>query len=313
MNNTLPPALTGQRVRFGGLHCYVAGRGAPLLLVHSVNAAASAAEVRPLYEHYSAQRTVFALDLPGFGGSERSDRDYTPRLMTDALHSAAKFIRRECGPRAIDALALSLGCEFLARAACEAPAQFGRLAFVSPTGLDGHTARRGPLGSTREVPGLHALLRQPWWAEWLYRRLTRPKSIRHFLEGSFGRKQIDETMWAYAVAVARQPGARHAPLHFLAGKLFSADIHRIYDALAQPVWMSHGERGDFTDFRAVDIVPGTARWQRTIFPTGALPHMEQPREFCRIFDGFLRDDPLRRVQAQAAVAASQIEAATSLP
>jgi hypothetical protein len=61
------------------------------------------------------------------------------------------------------------------------------------------------------------------------------------------------------------------------------------------------------------MVPGTAHWQRTIFPTGALPHLEQPHEFCRIFDGFLQDDPLRRVRAQRAVAASQIEVATSLP
>ena len=49
-------------------------QGPPLLLVHSVNAAASAAEVRPLHEHYRATRTVLSLDLPGYGFSDRSDR-----------------------------------------------------------------------------------------------------------------------------------------------------------------------------------------------------------------------------------------------
>jgi hypothetical protein len=83
----LGAAVSGERFEFGGLSAYVAGRGAPLLLVHSVNAAASAAEVRPLFEHYSATRTVFAIDLPGFGHSRRADIAYTPRLMTDALHS----------------------------------------------------------------------------------------------------------------------------------------------------------------------------------------------------------------------------------
>ena len=43
---TLPPALDGERFEFDGLSGYVAGEGPPLLLVHSVNAAASAAEVR---------------------------------------------------------------------------------------------------------------------------------------------------------------------------------------------------------------------------------------------------------------------------
>ena len=81
MTEPLPPAVSGERFEFdspaGRLSAYVAGSGPPLLLVHSVNAAASAAEVRPLHEHYNASRRVFALDLPGFGFSERGDRRYT--------------------------------------------------------------------------------------------------------------------------------------------------------------------------------------------------------------------------------------------
>jgi pimeloyl-ACP methyl ester carboxylesterase len=85
----LQPAVSGERFdtqgAAGRIAFYVAGSGPPLLLVHSVNAAASAAEVRPLHEHYRASRTVYSIDLPGFGASERSDRVYSPRLMTDAL------------------------------------------------------------------------------------------------------------------------------------------------------------------------------------------------------------------------------------
>ena len=39
----------------------------PLLLIHSINAAASAAEVEPLFTHYRQQRPVYAIELPGFG------------------------------------------------------------------------------------------------------------------------------------------------------------------------------------------------------------------------------------------------------
>ena len=66
--------LPGERFEFDGISCYTQGSGAPLLLVHSINAAGSAAEVRPLYERYRARRTVFAIDLPGYGHSLRSDR-----------------------------------------------------------------------------------------------------------------------------------------------------------------------------------------------------------------------------------------------
>jgi pimeloyl-ACP methyl ester carboxylesterase len=288
---TLPPALTGDRFEFdspaGRLSAYVAGDGPPLLLVHSVNAAASAAEVRPLHEHFRATRTVFSLDLPGFGFSQRSDRPYTPRLMTDAVLAMLGPIRQRCGRVPVDGLAVSLGCEFLARAANESPSAWGRLALVSPTGLNGTTPRRGAAGTTRAVPGLLPALRGPGWGAALFRGLTRPGVIRYFLERTWGGKSIDEALWAYDVLTTRQPGAEHAPLHFLAAHLFSADVLSLYEGLAMPVWMSHGVRGDFTDYRGRRWLEGRENWSFTVYPTGALPFFEAPRAFVDDFATFL--------------------------
>lgn len=273
--------LKAPSFRFDGVHCFVAGQGPPLVLVHSVNAAASSHELRPLFEHWQATHTVFAPDLPGFGASERRDIRYTPRLYTDTLHALVDQVHMRCGPGPVDALAVSLGCEFLARAASERPAGFGRLALVSPTGLNGSTARRGPAGATRAVPGLHAALSLPLWGGPLFRALTRPGVVRFFLEKTWGLKSIDETMWADAVAVARAPGAHHAPLSFLGGGLFSADILSIYEALPQPVWACHGTRGDFTDYRGKRFLAGRANWRFTVFDSGALPYFEHPEAFDR--------------------------------
>ena len=62
----------------------------PLLLVHSVNAVGSAAEVLPLFNHYRNSRPVYALDLPGFGGSQAPPQtwglsDYAA-FIADFLH-----------------------------------------------------------------------------------------------------------------------------------------------------------------------------------------------------------------------------------
>ena len=161
-----------------------------------------------------------------------------------------------------------------------------RLALVSPTGFNGTKPRRGPPGSTRAVPGLHAMLSAPLWAQALFNGLTRPGVVRYFLERTWGGKQIDEAMYRYAVLTARQPGARHAPLTFLGAGLFSADIHTVYEALTQPVWASHGVRGDFTDYRGMAIVQGRPNWRFNILPTGALPYFEQAAEFNAAFDTF---------------------------
>jgi pimeloyl-ACP methyl ester carboxylesterase len=283
----LPGAVSGERFVFDGIGCYVAGQGPPLLLVHSVNAAASVAEVAPLFDHYRAARTVFALDLPGFGFSDRSDRPYTPRLMTDALHAVATQIQKRCGPAPLDALAVSLGCEFLARAAAEQPGLWGRLALVSPTGFRGQQPYRAPAGSTRAMPWLKSAVSMPLWSQSLFNGLTRPGVVRYFLNRTWGAKNIDETMWAYAVKTAAQPGARFAPLCFLSGELFSGDIFGIYETLKQPIWMCHGVRGDFTDYRAQHLLRGKANWQITQFETGALPYFEVPGSFTAGLDALL--------------------------
>jgi pimeloyl-ACP methyl ester carboxylesterase len=292
MTGLLPAAVSGQRIEFssraGRLCVYVAGHGPALLLVHSVNAAASAAEVRPLHEHYAATRTVFSIDLPGYGLSDRSDRGYTPRLMTDALHAVVEQIHLRCGPEPIDALAVSLSAEYLARAATEAPACFRSVALVSPTGFSGRRSWRAPLGTTRGLPWLHRALRGPaaGWGGALFRGLTRPGVIRYFLHRTWGSKEIDETLWRYDVLTTRQPGAEHAPLHFLSAGLFSADIHTLYEQLAMPVWMSHGVRGDFTDYRNKTLVEGRPNWHFSVFPTGALPYFEMPERFFEAYDSF---------------------------
>jgi pimeloyl-ACP methyl ester carboxylesterase len=288
---SLPAPLLGERFDFdspaGRIACQVAGAGPPLLLVHSVNAAASAAEMRPLFEHARKTRTVYALDLPGYGQSERGDRSYSPRLMTDALHATAAQIRQRGASRAIDGAALSLGCEFLARAAAERPDEWRRLALVSPTGLRGTRPLYGPPGSTRLMPLMLRVLTAPAWTQGLFGALTRPGVVRYFLQRTWGGRAIDEAMWAYAVQTAAQPGARHAPLRFLAGALFSADITRVYESLPQPVWASHGVRGDFTDYRGLQRLLGRAQWQLTVFQTGALPYFEAAAEFKAAFDAFL--------------------------
>jgi pimeloyl-ACP methyl ester carboxylesterase len=259
----------------------------PLLLVHSVNAAASAAEVRPVFEHVAARGPVFALDLPGFGLSDRSERRYTPRLMTDAVHEALDEIARRHGSGPIDALAVSLGCEFLARAAVESPDRFRRLALVSPTGFNGPRRRRGAAGGSLGPPWLLSALYGPGWGAALFRALTRPGVIRYFLRRTFGSQTIDEGLWRYAVLTARVPGAEHAPLHFLAAALFSTDVNTLYEQLRQPVWMSHGIRGDFIDYRGIDSVSGRQNWRIDVLPTGALPYFEMPADFCARLDAFL--------------------------
>lgn len=293
----LQPAVPGERrsLQSSGrrLSYYVDGPAVaardsrPLLLIHSINAAASAYEMKPLYEHYRRTRPVYALELPGFGFSDRSDAAYTPRLMTDAVHAMAEVIGRDHPGRAPDALALSLSCEFLARAAVETPGAFHSLALISPSGFSRRGPRYDPPGSTRGRPGVLRFVQSPLWNRALYRLLTTRPSIRYFLRRTWGSAAIDEGLADYDFATSHQPGARHAPYFFVSGFLFSGDIGQVYDAVTLPAWLVHGVRGDFVDYTYATTVDARPNWRRQVFPTGALPHFEEPGAFVAAYDAFL--------------------------
>ena len=263
----------------------------PLLLIHSVNAAASAAEVRPLFEHYRRERVVIAMELPGYGFSERSDRLYTPRLMTDAVLAVLDLLAREYGALPVDVLALSLSSEFAARAAMEAPHRIGRLALVSPTGLSRLKARRAPIGSTGYKPRLHAVLRWPRWSQGLFETLTSPVVIRYFLRKTWGSPHIDPQLWPYCVQTAQQEGARFAPLCFLSMVLFSQDIHTVYESLQCPVWISMATRGDFTNYRGLALLQTANPWNTQKVPGGALPYFEDLPDFVARLAPFWSGEP----------------------
>jgi pimeloyl-ACP methyl ester carboxylesterase len=274
--------------RSGRLSYYVAGEGAPLLLIHSINAAGSAYEIKPIFEHFRDSHRVYAPDLPGFGYSDRSRRDYDVRLYVDAIHDMLDVIGAEHGETAIDALALSLSSEFLARAAAESPDRFRTLALVTPTGFrSGSDSLRAAEGTTREMATLKAFVNVPLWRRGLYRALVRPSVIRYFLRRTWGSADFNEGLAAYDDITTHQPGAENAPLAFLSGSLFSRDIRNVYEKLGLPVWLGHGTRGDFRDFREAEWTRDRDNWEVFAFDTGALPHFEQPDVFFPRYEAFL--------------------------
>lgn len=292
----LPAPVSGQRHEMashvGRLTYYAASTGtreadAPLLLIHSINAAGSAYEIRPLYEHYRKTRTVYALELPGFGHSERGKRIYTIRMMTDAVHKVVEAIRADHGPAPIDALGLSLSSEFLARAITEKPLAYRSAALISPTGFSTAAKASRWRDGTRGKPWLHALFEFPLWSRGFFRLLTSRAGIAYFLKKTWGSENFDKGLADYDYLTTHQDGAQHAPYYFVSGFLFSADIMRIYHSLTLPVWMAHGVRGDFVNYKNKNQVVGRANWTIDVFQTGAMPHFEATDQFVQCYDAFI--------------------------
>jgi pimeloyl-ACP methyl ester carboxylesterase len=290
----LPLAMAAERriftsPRIGVVSYYADGHapGRPLVLVHAVNAAASAYEMRPLFERYREERPVFALDLPGFGFSERSNREYSPQLYTQTI---VEFLATQVKQPA-DVVALSLGSEFCARAALERPDLFHTLTMISPSGLSGKRAKKASqnLSGTAGSSAAFGLLSFPLWSQAFYDLLTTRASIHYFLKQSFV-GDVPQDLMDYDYQTAHQPGARFAPLYFVSGRLFTPNIYdAVYERLTVPVLVLYDE--DF--FVSFDLLPRLLNtcpnWKTMrIAPTRGLPHWESLGESASALETFWR-------------------------
>ncbi|MFN2303313.1 MAG: alpha/beta fold hydrolase, partial [Anaerolineales bacterium] len=281
---TLEKAIDADRNDFdpeeaGRLSYYVdeSGKGKPLVLLHSINAASSSFEIKPIFERFRKQRPVYALDLPGFGFSERSERLYCPELYQNAIVS---FLKEVVGKPA-DVIGLSLSCEFAARVAQNNPEAIRSLIMISPTGFN--PPRMDRFSESVEQRGIksamYAILAVPLWNRPLFDLITSRPSIQFFLSKSF-EGSVPERFVDYAYYTAHQPGAAFAPTYFLSGKMFSSTIRKsIYSALELPVLVIY-DHDPYTNF---EMLPITLRerdnWQaERISPTKGMPHWEQPEK-----------------------------------
>lgn len=288
----LPKAVDAEQKRFksdkAGFLSYYAdttGKGTPLVLIHSINAAGSAYEMSPIFEYYRNQRSVYALDLPGFGFSERANRAYSPDVYANAI---IDLLTTQVG-EAADVVALSLGSEFAARAANQRPDLFRSLAFISPSGFSAQENRQGSQAASDNgfSDFWYSVLAFPLWSQAFYDLLTTRSSIRYFLQQSF-QGEVDEALVEYDYATAHQPGARFAPLHFVSGKLFTPTaVEVLYQSLQIPVLVIY-DKDAFVRFdRLPEMLNQYPNWKATrIWPTKGLPQFEKMPETAQALDEF---------------------------
>jgi hypothetical protein len=241
---------------------------------------------QPLFERYATRRPTLALELPGFGTSQRGRLPYSPQMMVQSVLRAALHFRALGFTQPIDVLAISLSCEFVAMAVLEQPSWFRSVALVSPTGLESGREEHFDNGRTKDKPWLRRLIGAPI-GEPLFRMLATPASMRWFLERTWGSPVIDEGLLAYGHISARRPGARHAPAAFIGGTLFTQGIAERYALIAPPVWLAHGVRGEFADFGGLSRIGPPAHWSWDTFGTGAMQQLEAPRLFIARYDAFV--------------------------
>ena len=263
------------------------GSGVPIVLLHSLNAAASSFEMRPLFDHLAGRtdRPLYALDWLGFGLSDRPRAAYRPSLYQRQLR---RFLSEHVdGPA--DVVALSLGCEYAAAVAVAFPQLVRQLALVMPTAVaaddEGSPFQRVAVGALGGL-GLFSLAFRPLTAKktlrWFYARQVFPEN-----------HPVPDALVDYARATTQAEGAPNAPRYFVQGALFMRDeARRAYQRLEVPTLLlaprESGSKVQSFERLPEIVADGGARLRVQRLSTGLLPQWESDSgAFFQALDDFL--------------------------
>ena len=256
------------------------GSGPPLLLVHGIGISAWSYEWRSNVDALAEAHTVFAIDLLGFGLSDRPATRYSARLYISLL---GEFAAQVIGAPAV-VIAAHLSAAYAIILGAGDPGRFPALVLVGPTGLVRLHKAPSTGGDLARYAVDSPVLGTAVFNALVSRRALRSHLDRLYLDGEL----VTDDLLDAAYATTHQPGAKYAPSAFLSGHL-NVDVRRALRRLAQPALVVWGEQSveppveDIRGFRSLRPDLEIA----ILDPAGSIPHDERPEEFNRVVSAFL--------------------------
>ncbi len=245
----------------------------PLLLVHGFGPGASSYEWRKNIDALAEHFRVYALDLLGYGLSDRPAIDYTAETYADLI---SDFLKEVIGKPAV-VVARGETCAYVIADAYRRPQLFERLALVAPSTVMLQETVPGPLNGLLKV-----LLRAPIVGQFAYNLLTSRGAIQNYydIQGYHNPGLITDELVEYIFSSAHQSNARFAAASALTDNL-TIDAREPLARLQMPVVIVWGREGALTPSEASVAFKGVnARIETRILDNASQqPQDEQATKF----------------------------------
>ncbi len=264
------------RARHGQVFYRVAGdeTATPLVFLHGIGAGASSFIWRRNFDALAADFRVYALDLLGFGFSDKpAAAPYSAALYVELITDFLRTVVRAPAHLVVHATS----APFAVRVADEAPELVRTLTLVAPAGVDTADARP-------DLPGaaFYGLLHSPVLGTSFYNAMTSERSIRDYARTRlfYNRRLATPRLVAHYYAASHQTGAHYPMVAFLSGFL-QTDARAAFARLAQPVTLVWGRQDEANSLeRAGVLLALNPRARLDIFDHARLmPHAEHPDRF----------------------------------
>ncbi len=246
----------------------------PLVLIHGVGAGASSFMWRKNFDELATDFRVFALDLLGFGLSDKpGTTPYSADLYVELI---SDFIREVAGIPA-NVVASSVGAAYAIRVADESPTLIRSMVLNAPTGVDKLDNRPGMAGAA-----FYGLLQSPVLGTSFYNVMASERSIRDYAGKHlfYDHRRVTDRLVANLYATSHQPGAQHAIAAFLSGYL-NTDTRAAFSRLTQNVTLVWGKQDATTPLEhGLALLQANPRARFEVYDyCRMMPEQEHPEKF----------------------------------
>ncbi len=253
--------------------------GIPLVFIHGIGAGSSSFMWRKNFDDLANDFPVYALDLLGFGLSDKpANASYSADLYVDLI---SDFIREVAG-YPCNIVASSLGAAYAVRVADEHPELVNSMVLNSPSGSD--TNRRPGMAGA----AFYGLLQSPVLGTSFYNVMASERSIRDYARDHlfYDHRRVTDRVVTNLYATSHQPGAQHAIAAFLSGYL-NTDTRSPFSRLTQPTVLVWGKQDLTTPIQqGAALLEINPQARLVVFDyCRMMPEQEHPESF----NGLVRD------------------------
>ena len=248
--------------------------GMPVVFIHSIGAGQSSFQWRKNFDVLSQTFRVYAVDLLGFG---LSDKPATAAYSTELYVELISDFLREVVQGPANIVASGLGASYAIRVADEHPELVNAMILNSPVGYLNPNARPGMTGAA-----FYGLLQSPVLGTSFYNVMASERSIRDYARRSlfYDYRRVTNRLVTNLYASSHQPGAQHAMAAFISGYL-NADITVPFSRVDQPTLLVWGKQDTSTPVsQGYQLLDLNARAGLRIYDfCRSMPEQEYPEEF----------------------------------
>ena len=264
------------------------GSGPPLLLIHGIGAGASSFEYRKVWSDLSEKHTVYAMDLLGFGKSDKPALLYTAETYIKLIADFCRDVIGVGGGRGeADVVASSLSAAYIIALSQRDPSLFHRLILISPTGIE-ELAK--PLSAA--APAIRGGLKTPILGTAVYNGIASKRYIRQYLRDYIydDPTQVTDEIVDYYHTSAHQPGSENVLPSFISGYLNINVFEAFKGVVDLPliVWGRNAKQSPLGHVEPFLTTNPNAKLE-VIEDAGMLPHEEQPLAFLAAVRPFLAE------------------------